>query len=597
MLRRRIVPATLGLVATAVLLAMPAWSQSGRSTAGSKPASTPGRTDWPMHNLDLRNNRFSPLDEINTSNVGRLGVKWVFEMPGRENVSSATPLVIDGVMYLHSGSKLFALDAVTGQSKWTFEAEEAFMGGGRGPAYGDGRVYAYGPSALYAVDAKSGEPVRTFGERGLLRIVNKTLDFKYPGKYPSPLDPTRLGYSMTNPSTYYNGTLYVGLLFSDSLIPGGLLAAVDGTTGAIKWVFNTVPQGPQDDGWEIAKNTWSEEGRYGGGVWTPPAIDPELGMIYINAGNPAPDYDGSSRKGTNLFTNSVLALNLQTGKLLWHFQTIHHDIWDWDLVNGPVLFDVTAGGRTIKGIGVAGKNCHAYMLNRETGKPINPVVEMAVPTDSDVPGEQAWPTQPLQHMSNGQPQLPFCATYPVVTDPALAPRVRQQYHPYSSKEFVITAPGNLGGANYGSPSFSPRTGLLYITGKNDAWSIKVKPVGSAMKPGPGNMGHFGLIDERGETGVTPTATVVAYEPATGRQVWYTEITGSTNGGNLATAGDLVFQGIGTGDFVALDARSGIPLFKHTAPRGIRASPLTFQVEGKQYVSVVATNAVVTLALP
>ncbi|PYR51098.1 MAG: hypothetical protein DMF89_07170 [Acidobacteria bacterium] len=270
MLRRRIVPATLGLVATAVLLAMPAWSQSGRSTAGSKPASTPGRTDWPMHNLDLRNNRFSPLDEINTSNVGRLGVKWVFEMPGRENVSSATPLVIDGVMYLHSGSKLFALDAVTGQSKWTFEAEEAFMGGGRGPAYGDGRVYAYGPSALYAVDAKSGEPVRTFGERGLLRIVNKTLDFKYPGKYPSPLDPTRLGYSMTNPSTYYNGTLYVGLPFSDSLIPGGLLAAVDGTTGAIKWVFNTVPQGPQDDGWEIAKNTWSEEGRYGGGVWTPP---------------------------------------------------------------------------------------------------------------------------------------------------------------------------------------------------------------------------------------------------------------------------------------------------------------------------------------
>ena len=118
-----------------------------------------------------------------------------------------------------------------------------------------------------------------------------------------------------------------------------------------------------------------------------------------------------------------------------------------------------------------------------------------------------------------------------------------------------------------------------------------------MKPGPGNMGHFGLIDERGETGVTPTATVVAYEPATGRQVWYTEITGSTNGGNLATAGDLVFQGIGTGDFVALDARSGTPLFKHTAPRGIRASPLTFQVEGKQYVSVVATNAVVTLALP
>src|SRR5206468_12901643 len=129
------------------------------------------------------------------------------ERRGGENVWMAETLVIDGVVYLDSGSERFALEAGTGQSKWTFEAEEAFMGGGRGPAYGDGRVYAYGPSVLYAVDAQSGEPVRTFGERGLLRIVNKTLDFKYPGKYPSPLDPTRLGYSMTNPSTYYNGTL------------------------------------------------------------------------------------------------------------------------------------------------------------------------------------------------------------------------------------------------------------------------------------------------------------------------------------------------------------------------------------------------------
>src|SRR5215510_7512841 len=172
MLRRRIVKVGLGLVAASVFLVMPAWSQGSRSQAGSKPSltpGTPGRTDWPMHNLDLRNNRFSPLDEINTSNVRRLELKWMFELPGA-NVSSATPLVIDGVMYLHSGSRLFALDAVTGQAKWTFETEEAFMGGGRGPAYGDGRIYAYGPSVLYAVDARSGEPVRTFGDRGLLRI-------------------------------------------------------------------------------------------------------------------------------------------------------------------------------------------------------------------------------------------------------------------------------------------------------------------------------------------------------------------------------------------------------------------------------------------
>src|SRR5262245_44175451 len=289
---RRLMPAGVSLVVFIALLGVPAWSQSPR-----RPGIGPG--DWPLHNLDLRNSRFSQLDQINTSNVDRLILKWSLDVPERPNVSSVTPLVVDGVMYLHSGSKLFAVDAVTGQSIWTFEAEERFTGGGRGPAYGDGRVYAYGPSVMYAIDAKSGEPIRTFGDRGLLRIVNKTLEFKYPGKYPAALDPTTLGYSMTNPPAYYNGTLYVGLPFSDSLIPGGLLAALDGATGTIKWVFNTIPQGPLDDGWEIAKDTWSETGRYGGGVWTTPAIDPELGMIYFNVGNPSPDYDGSARKGIN----------------------------------------------------------------------------------------------------------------------------------------------------------------------------------------------------------------------------------------------------------------------------------------------------------
>ena len=333
--------------------------------------------DWPLHNYDLRNSRYSPINEINTSNANKLTLKWSFRVPARDTLASATPLVVDGVMYVNSGSKLFALDAASGRSLWTFEAGRAFPGGGRGPAYGDGRVYAFGASTLYAVNGKTGNVVESFGDNGLLPIVNKALEFKYPGKYAVTLDPTTIGYSMTNPPTYYNGTLYVGVPFSDSLIPGGLLIALDGTTGAIKWVFNTIPQGPRDEGWEIVKDTWSESTRFGGGIWTPPAIDPELGMIYFNVGNPSPDYDGSSRKGINLFTNSFVALDLATGKLKWYYQTIHHDIWDWDLVSGPVLFDVTVGGKTIKGIGSLGKHCHAFFLNRETGRPINPIVETA----------------------------------------------------------------------------------------------------------------------------------------------------------------------------------------------------------------------------
>jgi outer membrane protein assembly factor BamB len=163
-------------------------------------------------------------------------------------------------------------------------------------------------------------------------------------------------------------------------------------------------------------------------------------------------------------------------------------------------------------------------------------------------------------------------------------------------EFVITAPGNTGGSNYGAPSFSPRTGLFYATGKNDAWSIKVKPVGESLKPGPGNQGHFGVIAERGETGVTPTQSVAAYEPATGRQVWYSELPGTNNGGSLVTAGDVVFQPSGM-ELFALDARSGKELFRSSLKRGIRASPLTYQAGGRQYVAIVATNTVVAFALP
>jgi alcohol dehydrogenase (cytochrome c) len=585
----------LALASTVMLCAIFDWQES--PSLAQSPGGRGGTTDWPLHNLDISNSRYSTLDEINVSNAGRLQLKWSFDAPQGANFGAMTPLVVDGVMYFNSGSRLFALDAATGKSLWMFELPQSFTGGGRGPAYGDGRIYAFGASLMYAVDAKTGKPIESFGQKGVLRIVNEALAFKYPGKYPPDLNPTTLGYSMSNPPTYWNGALYVGLPFSDSLLPGGLVAAVDGRTGAIKWVFNTIPQGPQDDGWDLTKDTWSEAGRYGGGIWTTPAIDPQLGMIYFNAGNPSPNYDASSRIGINLFTNSIVALNLATGKRMWHFQTVHHDIWDRDLVSGPVLFDVQVQGRTVKGIGALGKNCHATFLNRETGQPINPIVETTMPTTTDVPGEQVWPTQPVAYTANGQPQLPFCATYPIVSDPELAKRVRPSQYPYQVNELVITAPGNTGGANYGGPSFSTRTGLLYATGKNDAWSIKVKPVGATLKPGAGNMGHFAVIGEQGKTGVTVTTSVAAYDPATGRQAWIVELPGTTNGGSLVTAGDVLFQPIGNGDFYALDARSGQSLFKFTAPRGIRATPLTYQIAGRQYVSLVATNSVLTFALP
>ena len=538
--------------------------------------------DWSSHNYDARNSRFSPLDQITTSNVSGLTQQWTLEMGGTDVISQATPLVIDGVMYFNAGSKMFAVDGATGKSLWTYQVEPPFPGGaGRGPTYADGRIYAYGDQVMYAIDAKTGQLVQSFGNKGRLLVLNDAVKFKYPDK-------DTAGYRMSSPPAYFNGTLYTGLGVSDRHIHGGLLAAIDGQTGAIKWVFSTVPQKPTDDGWEIAKDTWIGGQRAGGGIWTQPAIDAELGLLYINAGNPSPVYEGTARHGINLFTNAIIALRLDTGKLVWYYQAIHHDVWDWDLVTGPVLFDVNVGGNTIKGVASGGKNCFLYVFNRESGQPINPIVETAVRTESDVPGEQVWPTQPYPYTSKGVPMTPFCATFPIVQDPAKARRARPLFWPPSMTEFPIMADG---GSNYGSPAFSPRTNLLYVTGKNTASSFAVKVAGDTLRPSPTPVGNFATGVRRDpESGMPRTQTISAYNPMTGELVWQHEHPATTNAGNLVTAGDLLFQGVDTG-FFALDARTGRELFTTTVRRSIRASPLTYRANGRQYVAFVASNTI------
>jgi len=617
-----VVLVTTGLYVDRSLVAHQETKRGGSTTPGSAPPPRIDRattTDWPLHNVDLRNTRYAAIAEINSSNVSRLALKWSFR-PDRLTpmfsgvpvqlstaagetpsvISQVSPIVVDGVMYIASPSRVFALNAMTGALIWTFSTDP-FKGDlrGRGPAYGDGKLYVVSPGVIYALDAQYGRLVESFGDNGHLRIVNAALNFKYPGKYAADVDPATLGYSMSNPPAYWNGTLYVGVPFSDSHIPGGLVIAADATTGAIKWVFNTVPQGPQDEGWDIAKDTWGSGARAGGGVWTTPAIDPELGLIYVNAGNPSPDYDGSARLGMNLFTNSTIALKLSTGKLAWYQQAIHHDVWDRDHVGVPVLFDVQIEKRLVKGVAVAGKTCFVYMWNRETGEPVHPIVETAMPTTTDVPGEQIWPTQPIPYTAKGMQQRPFCPQYPILADRELAKHARQMFYPRQVNEFVISAGGS--GANYGGPSLSPRTGLFYVSGKTGtaASGTKVRPVGDTIKPGPGNKGHYDNLGEQlpvPSGGGIPNQTLAAYDPATGEQVWYAEMPGTTNAGNFVTAGDVVIQPGGQALYV-FDARSGKQLFSFKAPATIRATPITYQVNGKQYVTVVASRTVVTLSLP
>ena len=560
-----------------------------------------GSTDWPSQNLNIHNSRYSELEQINTGNVGGLTMHWSFSPGPQDEIAQVTPLVVDGVMYLHSRVTMFALDATTGEELW----RRPLDGGPvtdpvRGSTYAEGRIYAYRGADLYAFDADTGDALASFGDVGILKVVAEALHHQYPDVYPTNIDPATIGYRLTTPPTFHEGIIYVAAALSEGHIPGGLLIAVDAYTGVVKWVFNTIPQTPRDSGWELTQETWGTGARAGGGVWTQPAIDAELGMLYINAGNPSPDYDGSARVGANLFTNSTIALDMETGELAWYYQAVHHDLWDWDHVTGPVLFDVTADdGEVIKGVAAAGKNCLFYMWDRETGKPVHAMVETIVPTATDVPGEVVYPTQPIPYTARGIPMDPLCATFIELDDPELAARSRPLYTPYSLTEPYIIPHG---GSSFGSASFSPRTEMVYVTGKNGAITLLVEPVGNALTPGPDSRGHeasFSELDRLYEA-YTPMTTVSAYSPATGEQVWQRELPARTSigaSGNMVTAGNLVFQGIEDGGFFALDAENGETLFRFEAPRRVRASPLTYQVNGKQYVSVVATNTVISLALP
>ena len=574
-----------------------------RTSPGVNPPSIitgQSQTNWESNNLDRYNQRFSGLDQIDTTNVGQLERLWSFAVPSTINVRQVTPLVVDGVMYLHGRDSVLAINAVTGESVWTTEVEGVTGGTVRGPLHVDGRIYSYHGDQLVATDAGTGELVEEFGDGGILPVLSLALQHKYPDTYPPGFDALSMRYRINSSPAYHDGTLYVGSAISEGNIPGGLVVAADADTGAIKWVFNTVPQRPQDEGFEIADPTWGYGKRAGGGIWTQPAIDTELGMVYVNAANPMPPYDGSARAGKNLFTNSTIALDLETGAIRWYYQTIHHDLWDWDNITGPTLFDVTGSkGETIKGIAAAGKNCLLYMWHRDTGLPINPMVETPVETRSNVPGEAAYPTQPIPYNARGVQMTPFCATYLRFDDPELQAQARPMYWPYSTDEHFLVAHG---GSSFGAPSFNRRTGLLYVTGKNAGVSLLVKPVADSLVLGQGG-GHVpGFdIDELNRVPEFPrTTTLTAYEPASGEEVWQQilpSVTFGASSGSVTTAGGLVFQGTEDGGFYGFHAETGEQLFHSMADSAIQSSPMTYEVNGTQYVSVISTGSILTFALP
>ena len=521
--------------------------------------------DWPLHNLDLAGSRFSPMDQINTSNVKSLVPRWLFQHGVIDGVSNqTTPVIVDGVMYVtDSRGSVYAVDAADGHHLWTYDvtnligggAREGYVFRNRGVSYADGVVYTAAGSFLFALDAKTGKPIQSFGKDGQASVILDVLK----ARYPEVKTAISLGYWFTTAPQVYKGVLYIGSTRSESHIPGGHVLAVDAKTGKVLWHFNTVPQDEKDQGWEIAGPTWVGGERNGGGIWETPSIDPELGLLYVAVGNPFGD--STKRTGINLFTDSILALTLSTGELKWYFQQTHHDVWDYDSGGPPTLFDMQVRGQRVRAVAEASKNGYLYILNRETGQPVHPIKETPVPTETARPGEHPWPTQPIPHKANGQPMSPVCPVFPVDIPPeALATR-KPVPHFTPPGPNQISAPGTGGGANYSPISYSPQTEAALRGGHRQPAEFRRVRRKATSRPS---------IRRRANWRGSGRSKATARRDRSSRPAAWC-LSGS--GSNVA------------GYFFAYDAKTGDLLWKFNTGSGIFSSPAVYMVNGEEFVAV------------
>jgi quinohemoprotein ethanol dehydrogenase len=551
--------AVLGLLAAFVVV-------TGRlhPVVDAQRAGSARSVNWALHNLDLAGSRYSTMDQINRSNVATLTPRWLFQYGIIDGVSNqTTPVVVDGSMYLTDPrGSVYALDAADGHLLWSFDVTNLIGGGqregyvfrNRGPVYAEGVVYTAAGSFLFALDAKTGKPIPTFGNNGQAAVIMDVIRTRFPDVQAA----ISLGYWFTTAPQIHNGVIYIGSTRSESHIPGGHVLAVDAKTGRVLWHFNTIPQDKNDQGWDIAGPTWVGGERNGGGIWETPSIDPELGLIYVAVGNPFGD--SRKRAGINLFTDAILALSLDTGRLKWYYQQTHHDVWDYDSGNQPILFDMQVRGRRVRALAEASKNGFLYILNRETGEPVHPINEVPVPTNADREGEHPWPTQPIPFTASGKMMAPVS---PVVATDIAADRLAAwagvpMFTPPGRGR--IQSPGQGGGANYGPLAYSPRTGYLYVN----------------------------AIDDPNNSGRPAKGYFSAYDPTTGELAWQKSYDGFGQAGPVVTASDLVFVGSGSnvaGYFMAFDAKSGEMLWKYNTGAGVFSSPSMYMVNGEQFVTV------------
>ncbi len=440
--------------------------------------------DWPSHGGDAGHRQYSALDQITPANVTGLAVQWTYHTgdarPNGRSQIQCNPIVVHGVLYATSPQlKTFALDAASGKELWVFDpfksaaasVDTSSLGVNRGVVYweegSDRRIFVAAGRRLYALDAATGTPIATFGQAGSVSLADGLVR-----------DVSKLYVLSNTPGAIYKDLLIVGTRLSEGPGPSapGHIRAYDVRTGKIRWTFHTIPL-PGELGYE----TWPTDAytRVGGAnAWSGISVDAERGLVFLPTGSAAFDFWGGNRKGANLFANCLLALKADTGERVWHFQMIHHDLWDRDLPTAPVLVNVQHNGKEVAAVAQAMKSGVVFLFNRETGEPLFPIEERPVPP-SDLEGESAWPTQPFplapppfakQRLTEDD----LTNRTPAAHAAALA-RLRQvrsngQFVPPSTQGTIIY-PGFDGGAEWGGSAFDPKTGRLFINANEMAWIL------------------------------------------------------------------------------------------------------------------------------
>ncbi len=526
--------------------------------------------NWITNGGNIHNTRYSPLTLINRDNVAGLKALWRTGMGSGTafgNSGQAQILEYEGTLYVSNGANdVFAIDVTTGRILWTFHGNPDPKSGtpmghsNRGVALGDGRVYLSTLDArLVALDQRTGKVV-----------------------WSVQVEPWQDGFSITAAPLYYDGMIIQGLSGGE-LGVRGRIKAYDAKTGAPRWTFYTIP-GPG----EFGHDTWPQQGdawQHGGAaVWQTPTVDPELGLLYFSTGNPGPNLFGAVRPGANLFTVSIVAVDVKTGKYRWHFQQIHHDIWDYDSPNPTVLFDTTINGKKVHGLVEVSKTGWAYILDRATGKPLIGIDERAVPQEAR---QATFATQPYPRGDAIVPQeieiVPEGADLvPGTGDIKNHGRI---FTPYFTDQIMVK-PATMGGANWPPSSYDPTTHTLYVCASDRISTFKA--LADPGQPAPNKVymgGSFGQA-EASDRGI-----VAALDLTTNKLVWRRSWREICYSGSIVTGGGLLFIGRSDGRLMALNSKTGGTLWEFMTDAGVNTTATTFEYQGKQYVVVHAGGGV------